>query len=284
MTDRRNIPTLVAAPLAEGFESEWDQVYGEVRRRALDELTTLGMSGSGLDYVGGMRLYLRVPFLLSLWVLDRDARREIATDLGLHIIAMKLFDDLVDADTELDRAELGLCLSLSQNATRRLYERGGPRILDVMEGEFGTICAGQLWTKREPARTLDEWLERAGVYGGGFLRCYGRLGALAGGVDEAMDAAGQFAHAFGLVITIADDLRDYDRKGERAGNLAHLLLAGAAHASDVERLVERFRRRAQSAARERPTAYDATPVVDHYCDDVVLRILPRYAHLTFNAR
>lgn len=259
--------------------SEWDDVHVEVRGRLVGQLTALSLSRRTCEYVAGLRLYLRAPFLLTLWVPDRRLRRELTYDLVVHVVAMKLFDDLLDADTDCDRYELGICLPLWQTATESLCRRAPDprRVLSVLRSEFMTISTGQLRTKWEPARDLPQWRAHAETYGGCFLGCYGTLAALAGGVPNACGPAGSFGHAFGMIVTVADDLRDYQRKGERSGNLANLLHSGGATVDEVVALVEELRAQAADSARRLPMAYDVGSVVDLYADDVLRRMLPAVA-------
>jgi hypothetical protein len=88
-----------------------------------------------------------------VWVPDRRERQALTHDLAMHVVAMKLFDDLLDDDSELDRYELGGCLPLWSVATERLCERAAdPRaVLRVIRDDFLVVSTGQLRTKREPA-------------------------------------------------------------------------------------------------------------------------------------
>jgi hypothetical protein len=256
--------------------AEWDDVHATVRDRLVAYLRELGASVRTCDYVAGLRLYQRAPFLLTLWVADRRERGELTYDLVTHVVAMKLFDDLLDGDSDLDRYELGGCLPLWSVATESLCRRArDPRhVLRVLRDDFVTISTGQLRTKREPARDLTEWQTHANTYGGRFLGCYGSLAAVAGNVTDALRAATDLGFAFGMIVTIADDLRDFERKGERQGNLGHLLRTDATTVAEVVDLVEQMRTLGRTAARSGSAAHDAAPVVDRYADDVRHRMLP----------
>ena len=143
-----------------------------------------------------------------MWVPDRRERQALTYDLAMYVVAMKLFDDLLDDDSELDRYELGGCLPLWSIATERLCERAAdPRaVLRVIRDDFLVVSTGQLRTKREPAADLAQWRAHADTYGGRFLGCYGSLAALAGNVPHAYRAATDLGYAFGMIVTIADDV------------------------------------------------------------------------------
>ncbi|MHC3394806.1 Moenomycin biosynthesis protein MoeN5, partial [Streptomyces lavendulocolor] len=83
-----------------------------------------------------------------------------------------------------------------------------------------------------------------------------------------------FAEAFGTVITIAADLTDYARDGERDGNLGPLLRTRAVTGGQGVSLLERLRARAHAAVRELPASRALGPVVDLYTDDVLDRLVP----------
>ncbi|MEV0264669.1 Moenomycin biosynthesis protein MoeN5 [Streptomyces sp. NPDC050617] len=267
---RRPAPALLA---------EWDEAYAYIKEELTGLLTALDASAELTGYLLGLRGYLRSPYLLTVWTPGRAARRRLACDLTLHGLGMKLFDDLLDLDTDQDRYELGYCLMLWQTATRRLARRAPDalRVLEVLEDGFARVGPGQVRAKHRPARDLDRWWADADRYSGSFQGCYGRLAAVAGGVPEAADHAHAFAHGFGMVTMVADDLQDYRLKGERDGNLGHLLLTGAARPRDLTARLETARRRAAAAAARGGPAHDLAPVIDQYTRDVVERMLPQYA-------
>ncbi|GLF92725.1 Moenomycin biosynthesis protein MoeN5 [Streptomyces yaizuensis] len=238
-----------------------------------------GGSPDLVAHVAAIRLYLRVPHFLTEWIEDPALRADVASALVLDIVAMKLLDDLMDDDTGLDRIELAcLCLHLHLTALREMCALSGDAqaVVDLLEHDFTTVCTGQIRTKRERARDLDEWCVNASTYGAAFLGCYGALAALCGRRPGSIGPAREFAEAYGTLITIADDLTDYHRDGERAGNLGHLLTSGAVTVAELRGLVDRLVARALAAAGEQPAARGLAPVVALYQDDVLNRLLPRY--------
>ncbi|MER5358439.1 Moenomycin biosynthesis protein MoeN5 [Streptomyces sp. NPDC002785] len=250
------------------------------RDRATGFVAGNGGSPGLVAHVAALRLYLRVPHFLTEWITDPQRRAEVARALTLDIVAMKLLDDLMDDDTGLDRIELA-CLSLHLHLTA-VHELCGlaqdaQTVIDVLEHDFTTVCTGQIRTKSRRAEDLDTWCANASTYGATFLGCYGALAAICGGAAQSVGPARLFAEAFGTIITIADDLTDYDRNGERAGNLGHLMRTGAVPAGDVKALLERLRAQALSAVREQPASAGLVPVVGVYTDDVLGRLLPVHA-------
>ncbi|MGA5409722.1 Moenomycin biosynthesis protein MoeN5 [Streptomyces lavendulocolor] len=270
------------APLTEEYTAA--MLATEAANR--DRVTAFVAAGGGSDdlvaHVAALRLYLRVPHFLTEWITDRAVRAETASALALDIVAMKLVDDLMDDDTGLDRVELAcLALHLHLTALRELcrLSRDAQAVTDLLHRDFTTICTGQIRTKKHRARTLDEWRTHARTYGATFLGCYGSLATLAGRLPGAQAPARAFAEAFGTVITIADDLTDYARDGERDGNLGHLLRTRAVTGGQVVSLLERLRARAHAAVREQPASRALGPVVDLYTDDVLDRLVPPHVPL-----
>lgn len=266
-----------AVAVSDEFAAQWDSDHANVRKELIDALDRLGASPELLEYVGSMRLYMRVSFLLSQWIEDPIRRRRVSAAIGMHIISIKLLDDLVDADTSYDRIDLATSLQLSHIAIQALCElcENPHDILRVLVEDYEYISQGQIRTKRKPARSLSQWLEHAATYGSAFLACYGRLAAWAGRVPGAIDAASGFGRHFGLILTVSDDLRDYTRCGERDGNLGHLLLQGDVSPTEVVKLLDNERLAALQAAYSEKTAYDLGPVIETYVADVRDRMLPR---------
>ncbi|MEM9554090.1 MAG: Moenomycin biosynthesis protein MoeN5 [Acidobacteriota bacterium] len=278
-----------ASPRGDGphFEpalaGEWDACHLAARDTVVDTLRALGVEPAALDHVARLRLYYRSMFLLSCWADDAATRRTLTTDLAMHVVSMKLLDDLMDADSGLDAFDLGISsLRLLLLGTERLSRHGACReLLQSQERHFDSVCSGQLRCKREPATDLESWLLYARDYGGRFLSAYGRFGGLAAGLGERASIPESFAWGFGMIITIADDLTDHVRHGERIGNLGAMLIDGVVGPEEVESVLEDERARACDAAAALPTAYDLRPVVDVYADDIRRRIMPRLLAGTF---
>ncbi|MFF3716414.1 Moenomycin biosynthesis protein MoeN5 [Streptomyces prasinus] len=230
-------------------------------------------------HTAALRLYLRVPHFLTEWTTDPDRRAAVSRALALDIVAMKLLDDLMDDDTGLDRVELAcVCLRLHLRALHELESlaQDPKAVTDILERDAVLLCGGQIRTKRTRATNLREWRAHASTYGAAFLGRYGALAAASGGGGQPPDAVRQFAEAFAMTITVADDLTDYDRNGERDGNLAHLVRTGAVAGQDVVDLLEELRERALAAVAVSPGAPGLVPVVHLYTDDVLTRLVPRH--------
>ncbi|MFB7598162.1 Moenomycin biosynthesis protein MoeN5 [Streptomyces sp. NPDC056160] len=266
------LPETYTAAMLATESANRDHVAGFVARN--------GGSARLVEHTAALRLYLRVPHFLTEWITDPPLRARVARALALDIVAMKLLDDLMDDDTGLDRVELAcLCLHLHLTALREMcaLAEDARDVTDVLEHDFTTVCTGQIRVKSHRARTLDEWRDGASTYGAAFLGCYGALAALCGRARGSVGPARRFAEAFGTIITIADDLTDYDRHGERAGNLGHLVRTGAVPAEDVAALLRRLRADALDAVREQPAALGLEPVTQLYTADVLDRLLPLHA-------
>ncbi len=257
------------------FLGEMEQTTGKVRDEILTALQAAKVSDEVCQYVRDCHLYFKVPFLVTMWQLAPEMREQLAIDMGMHIMSLKLGDDLVDNDMSTDRLSLGVgSLVLSHLSIERMCRYLDPAaLLPHLRDSMAALCRAQILASRSPATTLSEWRERADGYGGGFVRIYARIGTLSG-EPGAADAASRFATGFGNLITLADDLRDYTRTGERAGNLAALVISGRVNVDDVVAFTSEMRDLAVSGATAHPTAYDLTAVIDFFVGDIVSRMIP----------
>jgi hypothetical protein len=265
---------------AENLRVEWDECHVSARTAVLGQLERMGASPVTLDYAGKLHLYFRAAFLLSDWACDAERRRQLTRGLAGHIVAMKLLDDLVDQDSGLDPFELGGgSLLLMLNANRELMELDSSAgVARVLAENFEHVCRTQLACKRVPARSLEAWLGYARDYGARFLGTYGKVGGLGAGLGTALsEAPRRFAEAFGMIITIADDLTDYTRHGERIGNLGALLMDGVVSAGEIGAVLDEQVILAKRAWEMHPACHDLRPVVCAHADDVSERILPTFS-------
>ncbi|GAB3110348.1 hypothetical protein GCM10027160_10460 [Streptomyces calidiresistens] len=249
-----------------------------------DHVTRLvaGCEGSAelVAHTAALRLYLRVPHFLTEWTVDPRRRAAISRALALDIVSMKLLDDLMDDDTGLDRVELacvGMRLHLRALHELQSLARDPGAVTDILERDAVHLGAGQIRTKRSRARNLEEWRDHASTYGAAFLGRYGDLAVACGDVGDPAGAVRRFAEAFAMIITMADDLTDYERHGEREGNLAHLMRTGEVPEREVRDMLEELRGAALAAVGARPAAPALVPVIHLYTDDVSNRLLPRHS-------
>lgn len=258
------------------FLAEMEQTTRKIRDEILTAIEAAKVSDEVREYVGGCHLYFKVPFLLTVWQLAPEMRERLAIDMGMHIMSLKLGDDLVDNDMSTDRLSLGVgSLVLSHLSLERMCRYLDPaRLMPHFSTSMADLCRAQMLATRSPATSLAQWRERADGYGGGFLRIYAYVATLDGDAHTAMDAATRFGSGFGNLITLADDLRDYTRTGERAGNLAALVVSGAVTVDEVLAFVSEMREVAVSGCAAHKTAYDLTPVVDFFVNDIVSRMIP----------
>ena len=269
-----------AGDIGQAFQAEWDACHASARAHVLARLEAMGTSPVMLEHASKLRLYYRAAFLLSLWARDAGMRRELSSALACHIVAMKLIDDLLDQDSGVDRFELGcgaLTLLLAAGAEFQGFP-GASDIARVLDDNFLRICRTQLKCKQVAAGNLGEWLGYAADYGSRFLATYGRVGGLAAGLErEQASIPERFASAFGMIITISDDLTDYFRHDERDGNIGALLMAGVVTREQIARELDDQRCKAVNAAMALPTAYDLRPVIELYTNDASTRILAKFA-------
>lgn len=258
------------------FLGEMENTTRKVRDEILAVLEAVQVSDEVREYVGGCHLYFKVPFLLTAWHQALEMRERLAIDMGMHIMSLKLGDDLVDNDMSADRLSLGVgSLTLSHAAIQRMCSYLDPAlVLPHLSSSMAALCRAQMLATRSPATTMAQWRERVEGYGGGFLRIYAGIATLAGDARAAADAASRFGTGFGNLITLADDLRDYKRTGERAGNLAALVVDGRVSIDEVQTFVTENRETAASGCTGHATAFPLLSVVDFFVGDIVSRMIP----------
>lgn len=218
-----------------------------------------------------MRLYFRIPYMMSTWA-RQERRDSVENAISLHLLAMKLVDDVWDEDSGLEQQDLlaGMLVTLHRGIHDMTAVGGnGLGVTELLDSVLLEFTKGQVRTKNYPAETLDQWLDHAHFYGATFLSLYGQLAAVVGGRPEAQSTAGEFAAAFGLLITMSDDWRDYDRHHERTGNLRHIVsLDPEARVAAIE-TARQLGDRAFTAARTADPHDDLSPLIQAHVADFV---------------
>jgi hypothetical protein len=264
-----------AAALDPHTMDQWEKDYE--RCKAVIRETLAFLPEETLSYADTLRLYMRVPFLLVAWHPNVDVRQKLSCVLCQHIIGMKFLDDLIDNDRHILRIDAGCAnLHLNQQSIQRLSEY--PRfdaVLQLLSDEIYVGCKGEVQNKRHPAKNFAQWNDQADIYGGGFLRIYGRIAALVNTERDCLSESEDFAFGFGKIITVADQLTDYIRDEEREGNLGYLLISGHATETQILELLRDMERLAIDACHRLPPTYDLVPIVTFYKDDVINRIIPQ---------
>src|SRR3989442_874773 len=165
-----------------GFVLEMEQTSSKVRDAILAALEFADVSAEVREYVKGCRLYFRAPYLLTSWQHAREMRERLAVDMGMHIMSLKLGDDLVDNDMSTDRLSLGVgSLHLSHLALHRMCGYLDPEaLLALLTDSMAALCRSQILATQNPAINMAQWREHADGYGGGFLRIYSKIADLLG--------------------------------------------------------------------------------------------------------
>lgn len=254
----------------EVFDQEWQAAQEAVIERCLAILADVGMSEEGLRYVRDMKGYPRIPYFTALWVMDAERRKELGIAVCIHAIGIKLIDDLVDKDQDISHWDQALGVFLLQSTMAMAGRYDSPRaVLDVFEEDYRVIWRKQLEEMRQPAFSMDSWVDYASVKSGLMLANYAGVACLAGGVPESQEAARTFAEAFGVLFMMGDDLRDYQELHETGGNLSHLVVTGQISHELLLSTINYWHTRAVEALRSRPIAHDVTPFVDDFVQKIV---------------
>lgn len=260
------------------FRQEWDEVARRVRAENESVLTGLGMGPETLAYVLKFRGFARFPHLTTMWVLDPDVRMELGVQCGVHCIGIKLVDDLLDADQPYPSSDLGMGIYLLQRAVCKIGQHANPAaVLDCTQRDYAVFWRVQLDEMKKPPENKAEWIACAEVKSGLIIANYGEMACLAGNALESIEPSRVFGRAIGNLGMIADDLVDYVKLGQRAGNLGHFVKTGVVSYDEVVDLVEQERRVAKQALRAGgPIAHDIDDVVDDYADDILRNYLPQF--------
>jgi hypothetical protein len=264
-----------------GFSDRWDRITESVDSNVADALSTVDPTGVLQRYCASLGLYRRVPFLVTCMLAGTPNRNAVAVAIGMHIIGMKLLDDVIDQDTSQATASLvcgGLQLLHRAMALLDSIEPGGLNHT-FLSKEMAALVSGLNRSKTSPAIDFVQWRRIASTYGGGFLRIYGRLAGHVVGDRRAAELAGRFSYAFGNIITIADDIVDYEKNDERSGNLGELLATGAVSSRVVCEVVMKMRAVCLCSIKTALERDDLAGIVNHYAGDVVDRIIPRHLML-----
>ncbi|WP_147127596.1 hypothetical protein [Shimia ponticola] len=263
-------------PALPSFDERWAQAISDVKTDLVECLKEVTNDPVILSYCEGLGLYLKVPYLLSHRLAHGPLRTRIDHSLARHIVGMKLLDDAADLDTDLDSTDLVCCgLHLLHSASGEMSDISKrPDLCANLEAEMRVLTKGVMQTKHDRSQDFRKWRFHSCSYGGGFLRIYGRLANFLVSDDRGADLSGRFSFAFGTIITIADDIVDYTKKGERAGNLGYLLETGSVQPAQIIRLLEAMRFVCKASLTGTPDEQQMKAITDQYVDDVIQRIIP----------
>jgi len=258
----------------------WAQSINMLDSAVTESLDQIDAPERAIKYCHNLGLYRKVPYLITYCIEDTAFRKDAMIAIGKHIISMKMLDDLADQDSDLDTMCLVCCgLNLLQESLAE-FSRLCPDapINSMLHGETQRITKGGMERDRSPGVDFKTWRARCDRYGGGFLRIYGRVAGLLLAKQRVSELSGRFSYGFGTIITIADDMVDYDKKSERVGNLAHLMRTGVVDLASVDRTVRGMAyvcRQSVKGAHEEEFMLDT---IAAYADDVTNRLLPLHSN------
>jgi hypothetical protein len=252
------------------FDSEWQDCQASMMRHCLEILGEVRMSQHGLRYVADLKGYPRIPYLSVIWVPVRTTRVDLGTAVCMHAIGIKLLDDLLDGDQDLDRWDQILGVYLIQ-VTSAVFS-GYPHASEAMrrfENDYRTIWRMQLEEARAPARSLDEWVRYARIKSGLMMACYADVACLAGTVKHCVPSARDFAEAIGVLFMIGDDIRDHAESGETRGNLVELIRQGQIDRKGAIVTITAWCSQALCAIRRNPPVYDLSSFVSSFSNKLI---------------
>jgi hypothetical protein len=248
------------------FKAEMDASQARVVDRCLTELTSLGMSPQGLDFVRDLQGYPRTPYYTTLWVRDPRARADLGAGVSIHAVGVKLIDDLIDDDQPLSPRDQIFGVQLLSVGTTLLAGRERPvEVLRTLEEDYRDIWRQEIVEVAAPRpTTVESWIAAARIKAGVMLANYAAVNCLAAGLPELVPTAREFGEALGVLYMIGDDAVDFDDIDERDGNLAHLVASGAVELAEVVAAIDEWRGRAVAAVRQGDPVCDLVPFFDHF--------------------
>ena len=255
---------------------QWDESVLFLDAAVTESLRQIDAPKQAIHYCTNLGLYLKVPYLITYCMDDPVFRKDAMIAIGKHIIAIKLLDDAADEDTSIDSMSL-VCvgMNLLQESLAELNALcPGTQINSILHIEMQRLTQSLMERRRSPGVDFPSWLARCHGYGGGFLRIYGRISGILLSNQRFVELGGRFCFGFGTIITIADDMVDYDKKSERIGNLAHLIRTGAVDIYSVDQTVRGMAYMCRQSVQDASCEKFMLETISAYADDVTNRLLP----------
>ncbi|WP_404478517.1 hypothetical protein [Novosphingobium sp. BL-52-GroH] len=161
----------------------------------------------------------------SWFVRGHPAADMIACCVALHMVGIKLLDDLADEDSPFPPQDLLCGARLGEWAAICAASlAGGQAAAVAMFADMAPVwCAFSGEPLGEKPDTLGSWLALASAKAADLLQAYVSFAVRLAGERSPSEAVTTLARNLGLMLMVRDDLRDFHEKAERSGNLWHIL-------------------------------------------------------------
>lgn len=246
------------------FSNEIDVASAAAKSTIEKILASQGVSGKGLNHALNQPFYYRVPGLFSVWISDSTKRIKAAELMIIHCIGLKMIDDIVDNDHDIDHCELILGAHLMQYAILHMADMAGTAHMEVhrlffesYHSIYGSICSNN---GRSKIDSLDSWITTANIQGGEVFSCYGMAASLIENHNAKQGGINDFCKGFGRLVILLDDFADYVDLNEEDGNLAHLYKSGEISKAEILTILEDCWNLCKTSFETTEASHDLLPV------------------------
>jgi hypothetical protein len=255
--------TIVDAELAGESLREWEEASAFVLARLDQLLLATGRSNLLRSYVRNLKGYPRVMYLTAAWVPERAMRFALGTAFCLHVTGLKLLDDIVDADQDIDPRELVVGHVFCDDALQRIHAAAPDAVLLADFDDKWLPILRHVFDEPETEIThLRQWEEGARLKSGRWIARYGEAACRGCGRAELAPLVGSALEAIGVLYTISDDVRDFREMGETRSNLAALVAHGKLPSATVADLIDRLEETMLAAVQQQPPSFQFFPRVE----------------------
>lgn len=230
---------MISVEIPEEFKREWQMAERVHTDMALRLLTQFECPKSMEGYVLSRKGFVRWVYPMSGWIPQSDIRYIAGSAFAMHSLGMKLLDDIIDADTQFSPSDLLVGYQFCNQACTELASIGAIDEFLSIYNEFWP----DIWrhVKKEPGAVyskLSEWIDSSYSKCGRLLHSYAAVASLIIDRPEITSRLEPAFRAMGVILTLLDDLRDYESPAEQHANVRRMIERGVVTRSDVEAVLE----------------------------------------------
>ncbi len=235
-------------------------------------LSPLELQPSSLQYSLERKGALRWPFLVTAHLrVDDELRMSIMKAIGVHMLGVKLVDDLLDGDTSHPPADLSAGVFLVQCAAADLCQFENRReIRDTLQKRYSVIMLEQIRELRTRPCDFPSWASMVEYKAGYLLATYAEIASLASSPSPSSSETEKvfaFFSALGRILMLRDDLIDFDRGQIRGGNIRHLVNEGSVKREEVLAFLEHSTSESRSIGKELGLPTHLVSTIVNYSDE-----------------
>jgi hypothetical protein len=250
----------------EVFDRESAQALDLMMAAADEVMDDMQTSQAMRDYVHRRKGWTRKLYPAAAWVRDPALRLQLGTANCLHLLGLKLLDDIIDADTTLDNSELIVGTEFCTKAYLMMADAG---VLPAFFQDYRQVWMPHLrHVTKEPAtpiHTLDAWERSTQLKAGEVIACYARFCFAAEGRLADFAPVPQVFRAWGTIFTVLNDYLGRKKPTEQHSNLFALMGRGVVRRDAVVALMDQCYADFQQGISALPPQFDFyQPVTETY--------------------